>query len=99
MQFKYMEFNQEKIEQLEEYSAALMNIGEIAILLDIDPDKRSLFHVKCTQDTASAIYKAFHKGRLTTKLELRQNIIKLAKAGSPAAEPLAIKFINQQLTD
>ncbi len=94
-----MKLNDEQIEQLQEYAAALMHITEIAILLDIEPDKRTLFEMKCKQDVASPLYKAFNKGRLTTKLDLRRNIIKLAKAGSPAAEPLAIKFINEQMID
>ncbi len=90
IQYKYMELNNEQLLQLQEYAAALMSITEIAILMDIPPVARTQFKV---------MYEAFHKGRLTTKLELRQNIIKLAKAGSPAAEPLAIKFINEQMIE
>lgn len=98
-QYKYMELTNEQLLQLQEYAAALMSINEIAILLDIPPDVRTQFKVMCTKDEDSPLYDAFHKGRLTTKLELRQNIIKLAKAGSPAAEPLAIRFINEQMLD
>lgn len=98
-QYKYMELTNEQLLQLQEYAAALMNITEIAILMDIPPVARTQFKVMCTKDEDSPLYEAFHKGRLTTKLELRQNIIKLAKAGSPAAEPLAIKFINEQMID
>ena len=94
-----MELNNEQLLQLQEYAAALMSITEIGILMDIPPVARTQFKVKCTKDEDSPLYEAFHKGRLTTKLELRQNIIKLAKAGSPAAEPLAIKFINEQMID
>lgn len=94
-----MELTNEQLEQLEEYAAALMNVSEIAILMDIPTNKLTQFRVMCTQDRNSPIYKSFHRGRLTTKLELRRNIIKLAKAGSPAAEPLAIKFINEQMID
>ena len=94
-----MKLNDEQIEQLQEYAAALMHISEIAILLDIEPDRRTLFEMKCKQDVASPLYTAFNKGRLTTKLDLRRNIIKLAKAGSPAAEPLVIKFINEQMIE
>lgn len=94
-----MELTDEQLEQLKEYAAALMSITEIAILLDIPPVARTQFKVMCKEDMDSPLYDAFHKGRLTTKLELRRNIIKLAKAGSPAAEPLAIKFINEQMID
>lgn len=98
-QFKYMDLNNEQLLQLEEFAAALMSINEIAILLDIPPVARTQFKVLCNSDQESPLYDAFHKGRLTTKLELRRNIIKLAKAGSPAAEPLAIKFINEQMNE
>ena len=94
-----MELTDEQLEQLEEYAAALMNVSEISILLDIPTDERNRFKVMCLQDDNSPLYKSFHKGRLTTKLELRRNIIKLAKAGSPAAEPLAIRFIKEQMVD
>lgn len=94
-----MNLTNEQLEQLEEYAAALMSITEIAILMDIPTPVRTQFKVLCRQVDTSPLYKAFHKGRLTTKLELRRNIIKLAKAGSPAAEPLAIKFINEQMID
>lgn len=92
-----MDLTNDQLLELEEYAAALMSITEIAILLNIPSVARTQFKVLCNQDEDSPLYSAFHKGRLKTKLELRQNIIKLAKAGSPAAEPLAIKFINEQM--
>lgn len=88
-----------QLEKLQEYAAALMHVTEIAILLEIPPDDQTAFEVICLNDRTSPLYRAFHTGRLQTKLELRRNIIKLAKAGSPAAEPMAIKFINEQLID
>lgn len=94
-----MELSNEQLEQLHEYAAALMHISEIAILLDIPVKKLTRFKVECTKDQNSKLYIAFNKGRLQTKLDLRRNIIKLAKAGSPAAEPLALKFIDEQLLD
>ena len=86
-------------DQLQEYAAALLSPDEIAILLDLPLDERKSFTVRCRSQQGSVEYEAFHRGRLQTKLELRQNIIKLAKAGSPAAEPLALRFLKEQNID
>ena len=84
---------------LQDYAAALLAPAEIAILLEIPAADRKNFVVRCRSHQGSPEYEAFNRGRLQTKLELRQNIIKLAKAGSPAAEPLALKFIKEQNID
>lgn len=71
-------------------AAALMSPAEIAILLNQDTEK---FIYQATKKKESEIYKAYQKGRLTTKLELRKKVITLAKAGSPQAEMLADKYL------
>lgn len=91
-----MELNDEQLQQLEEMSAALMPPSEIAILLRLDASDRDLFIQVCKNHKHSKIYEAYQRGRLQTKLELRRTVVKLAKAGSPAAEPLAEKFIREQ---
>lgn len=89
----------DQLTQLEELAAALLTPAEIAILLDIPVCDRKAFGVRCRTHEGTPEYEAFHRGRLTTKLELRRNIIKLAKAGSPAAEPLAERFLQEQNLD
>ena len=89
----------EQLQLIEEYAAALLTPLEIAILMDIPASERKTFNVRCRTQEGSPEYEAFHRGRLTTKLELRRNIIKLAKAGSPAAEPLAERFLAEQNLD
>lgn len=91
--------NDDQLNLLEEYAAALLPPSEIAILLEIPASERKNFGVRCRIHEGTPEYEAFHRGRLTTKLELRRNIIKLAKAGSPAAEPLAEKFLQEQNLD
>lgn len=93
------EISDDQLKLLQEYSAALLPPGEIAILMGIPPNERKEFAVRCRTRVGDPLYEAFHLGRLTTKLELRTNIIKLAKAGSPAAEPLAEKFLREQHLD
>lgn len=94
-----MELTEEQLNQLEEMSAALMPPSDIAILLDIPHDQQELFIQICKSHKQTVIYQKYHKGKLSTKLALRQTIVKLAKAGSPAAEPIAQKFIREQNTE
>lgn len=92
-----MQLSEEQIKQIREMSAALMPPTEIAILLDILADQRDYFCDICRNHRQTPIYNAYHQGRLQTKYELQQTVIKLAKAGSPAAEPLADKYMREQV--
>ncbi|WP_373802152.1 hypothetical protein [Bacteroides heparinolyticus] len=94
-----MTLSDEQLTQVYEMSAALLPPHEIAILLDIPADERDLFADICRKHRENAIYSAYHRGRLQTKYDLRKTVIKLAKAGSPAAEPLAEAYIKEQLTN
>ena len=94
-----MELTDEQLEKLEQMSAALMPPAEIAILLKVPSGERTLFAQTCKNHINSPIYEAYQRGKLTTKFELRQTVVKLAKAGSPAAEPLAEKYIRDQLNN
>lgn len=91
--------NEIDLDQIHEYAAALLSPSEIAILMNIAPEDRSAFCIRCRDRVGDTVYETFHHGRLTTKLELRQNVIKLAKAGSPAAEPLAERYLYEQNLD
>lgn len=93
----HMNFNDEQLKQVEEMSGALLPPADIAILLNLSPEDRDMFCEVVKTHINSAIFMAFHKGRLNTKFELRKTIIKLAKHGSPAAEPIAEKFITEQM--
>ena len=92
-----MKLLEDIIEKIQEYSAALLSPNEIAVLVDIVPSEINLFCDICKNHQNSPIHVAYQKGRLTTKYELRSTVIKLAKAGSPAAEPLADKYLKEQL--
>ncbi|GEM_PF-3049409 len=90
---------EEKIILLREYAEALLPPSEIAVLLEIPADQRKTFVYNCKHTPGSVEYETFQIGRLTTKLSLRKTVVKLAIAGSPAAEPLADKFITEQLIE
>lgn len=84
------------LQQIKEMAAALMPPPEIAILIAIPADQRDYFCDICKNHRQSPIYESYHLGRLQTKLSLRKTVIKLAVAGSPAAEPLADKYMKEQ---
>ena len=88
-----MNLTTEQLDKLKEMAAALLPPDEIAILLEIRPDQHASFCEIIKNHQSSPIYLAYHSGRLQTKFELRKMVIKLAKAGSPAAQPLAEKYL------
>ena len=92
-----MNLTDDQIRQVEEMSAALLPADEIAILLNLPPEKRTLLTEVVKNHIHSPVYMAFHRGRLSTKFELRKTVIKLAKHGSPAAEPIAEKYLTEQM--
>lgn len=92
-----MTLTDEQLQQIKEYSGALLPPSEIAILIHVPADQREYFCDICKNHPQSLVYDAYQLGRLETKAELRRTVIKLAKAGSPAAEPLADKYLKEQL--
>ncbi len=92
-----MELTKEQLIEIEEMAAAFMPPDEIAILVHIDPASRDRFCEICRSHKTSELYNAYQRGKLKTKFELRKTVVKLAKAGSPAAEPLADKYLLEQL--
>ena len=90
-----MELSTEKLKIIEEYSEALLSPSEIAVLIDVEYNDQSLFCDMCINHRRTGVYQAYQKGKLKTKFELRKTVIKLAKAGSPAAEPLVDKYLKE----
>jgi hypothetical protein len=86
--------NSPDLTQITEMAASLMQPREIALLLDMSIQ---VFEYEVKQRPEGEIGRAFHKGRLQTKLELRKKIITMAKAGSPQAEVLADKYLQKDI--
>lgn len=82
----------EHLAQITEMAQALLTPEEIGCLLDLP--NSDVYSMKSKPD--STIAKAYRKGRLLTKLELRKKIIQLAKMGSPQAEMLADKYLKSK---
>ena len=90
-----MILNEKQLELIEEYASSLMSAAEIALLLGMNEDEADLFCETIKNHRNSPIYIYYNRGRLTTKYELRKKVIDLAKRGSPAAQPIAEKYMNE----
>ena len=84
--------NDSVLQSIQEYAGYFLLPEEISILLDMDIAEFNQ-HLR---NPASPVYKAYHKGKLVSKLKIRKNIVTLAYDGSPAAEQLAVKFLSEQ---
>ena len=90
-----MILNEEQLSLVEEYASSLISAGEITVLLGMGEDESAIFCEIVKNHRNSPIYISFNRGRLTTKYELRKKVIDLAKRGSPAAQPIAEKYMNE----
>jgi hypothetical protein len=83
---------EEILKNIEKYSAQFFSYTEIAILIKLDEDS---FLDEVT-DKNSEAYKSYQRGKLISESEIREQIIKLAKMGSPAAQIEALNLISKQ---
>jgi CO/xanthine dehydrogenase Mo-binding subunit len=82
------------IEKIEAMAAALMTVDQIAALTDIDPDELRE-RIALRSDPVSMAYR---RGKAQTIFDIKAKVIKLAKAGSPQAELLSDRYMNEQQT-
>ena len=82
------------LSEIERLSSLFMSPKEIAFFLKID-FKHFMISLK---NPESEIYMSYTQGKLKSKIELRENIIKLAKQGSPHAQEITVEFIKNQNT-
>ena len=85
----------ETLEQVRQMGALFLSPREIACLLDLDAEE--FFSIM--SDPSSDAYKTYLKGRTQSKMEIRTKVISLAKMGSPQAEMLAEKYIEENDID
>ena len=63
---------------------------EIAIILEVDVADFD----DALQDETSPAYRAYQKGKLSTKMALRKTIITQAKQGSSPAQTMALRILD-----
>ena len=82
----------EQLAIIDDMAAHFMNPKEIAIVLGVDYDAFILL----LSDPSSDEYSHYHKSKITSILEIRRKVVKMAKSGSPQAEMLVTGFMNDQ---
>lgn len=82
----------EQLREIEELSGLFLSPREIAILMDLDGDWFAETILSCSGQA----YQAYFKGKTLSKKMIHENVIKMAKHGSPQAEELARDMIVQQ---
>lgn len=87
-----MNLTEQQLKEIEELAGLFLTYDEIAILLDLDIEtfRRELSNKK------SAAFKYYFRGKTMSKKIIRENVVKMAKHGSPQAEELVDTYITAQ---
>lgn len=83
-----MDLSDEQLLEIEEYGKLFFSLKEVAILVELEYAALN----EMMQDENSVVFKAYHKGRLTSEVDVRKSIIEMAQSGSTEAQKLALKL-------
>lgn len=86
-----MEYPKEIIEQVEKFASIYLPISEMAVILDIPAERLR----EDIADSHSEISRAYHKGKVSSKVKLLAQEMQLAQVGSP----LALENTHRNLLD
>ncbi len=78
------------LNEIKELAGLFFTPKEIALMTEIDES----FFMDCISKEDNVIYRNFQSGRLTSEMELRKCIIKLAKSGSSPAQTMSMDILN-----
>ncbi|MFA6400891.1 MAG: hypothetical protein WCX31_04590 [Salinivirgaceae bacterium] len=87
-----MNLTEEQLQKVKELAALFLSPDEIAVLMGVDIDSL----VNEIASRKGTVYCAYLLGKSESKKAIRENIIKMAKHGSPQAEELAERYIKEQ---
>ena len=90
-----MLLTKEQLEELESLAGLFFSVEDILIALDISSDEKDIFHYILLEENENPIFKAYHRGRLTQEIKLRQSIQQAALNGSNPAQNTLINFFNE----
>ncbi len=94
-----MNLTEEQLERIREMGALFLSPREVACLLGFEGQEWVDFMDNLIYNTNHPAHKAWMLGRTESKYEIRKKVIALAKMGSPQAEMLAEKYIEEQEID
>jgi len=87
-----MNLTDQQLEEIKELASLLLEPEEIAVLINID---LSSFFDKI-ESKKGKVYEAYFRGKTETKKAILENVIKMARHGSPQAEELIKEFMYKQ---
>lgn len=87
-----MNLTNDQLEKVRELSGLFLAPDEIAVLMGIDIDS----FVDSIVSKSGDAYRSYLLGKSQAKQAIRENVVKMAKHGSPAAEELAERYIQEQ---
>lgn len=87
-----MNLSEEQLKAISDYAGLFLTPEEIAVLLDMDV-QQFMAEIKSKK---GLVYIHYMKGKTLAKKEIRENVLKMARHGSPQAEELAEKYISEQ---
>jgi hypothetical protein len=87
-----MNLSEQQLKEIQNLASLLLEPEEIAVLTGID----ICSFLSEIENKKGDAYLAYFKGKTETKKAIHENVIKMAKHGSPQAEELAKDFINKQ---
>jgi len=67
-----MRYSDQELKKIEEWAQIYLPVSDMAVILDV-------------RDKTSPAYKAYHRGKVLSKVQLRTQEMKLARIGSPLA--------------
>ncbi|GAB3550598.1 hypothetical protein [Spirosoma fluminis] len=85
-----MNLTKDQLTQIENLASYFFSPDETAIIIDVDTAD---FEEELLDETSDA-YRAYQRGKLKSKLELRKSILTLAKQGSGPAQSLALRVLD-----
>ncbi len=87
-----MELTTEQLNEIENLSSLFFSFEDIAALMQLDFKQLVAQFNNLNSDAA----KAFKRGKLISEKQIREQIISMAKLGSPAAQVEAMKLLQKQ---
>ncbi len=76
-----MRYSDQELKKIEEWAQIYLPVSDMAVILDVPPETLR----EDIRDKTSPAYKAYHRGKVFSKVQLRTQEMKLARIGSPLA--------------
>lgn len=91
MQKSFPDITESQAQEIRNLAALFFTPKEIARMMEFP----AADFVDLCEIEGTAIYNAFHAGRLQSEVDLRTGILKLAKSGSSPAQTMALDLLNK----